>query len=244
MKSRCLEFVKKNRKRLLVSAGTLLITLSLVTGGVLVSKGSVFLPGEIYIPCRDDGEFLFIGTKENFVEYYQNPYQDEKVYIEFEYLGETEYSDEEKPNKPWEEVYSGMPAEEMEEEIIQTVDRKLEAVYYFVPLEPGEYSYKPEGEWIRDDERLIRVVLSEKEEEGKVYYYRLNSEEGCEYQYITDNMKKYFQMEWKEYFDILVDGKEIPAVYYYEASPFRSVKVKRYTHLRNCTAWEGKVRQF
>ncbi len=189
-------------------------------------KGVVIKPGFEYWPYGG-GEFYFKGSVEDFIELYENPYQDEKVYLEFEYLGKQEgdFYAEWDILTPEETIYKV----DNNAHIIMAVGRKLERVYYFLPISEHKYltSKEKELEEYREENniRKVRVVLSQiKEDQDTLYYYRVEFPEDEEYSYEKNMANKSVAAEY----DVLIEGKEIPAIYLNSMQNYGSVWVERY----------------
>lgn len=191
-----------------------------------------------------DGSFTYEGSVEDFVALYQNPYSDDRTYVDFEYLGMQQTFEE---TDTWTLLYPGengidelnfqwrglvIPASENDENYYTIIvrNRKLEKVYFFSPLRGLDCFFLPNE--VREDEkykeenkiREVRVVLGEEENGEKLYYYRVKFPETEKYSY-EKNPK--WGSELKKY-DVLVEEKEIPAIYFYKVQEEGYVKAKRY----------------
>ena len=214
------QFVQKFLLSIFLLMNLLLIWFT-VWGLILWANGMVIKPGCVYIPYSKYRAF-FKGTEEEFVKNYENPYSNEKVYLDFEYLGKVR--DQRRRWKwtlldPKTDDFLNMNQLYHEEEsdcyIIAVWGGGLEKVYYFLPIEQRRFFTKEElaEEEIRDREkqRIVRVVLrkldAEEEEKDVVYFYKVKIPQNDGYVYISDRVTRSAYLKY----DVLVGNKEIPA---------------------------------
>ena len=203
-----------------------------------------------YIPYSDK-EFYFRGNKEYLEEMYENPYQDEKVELEFTCIKKKEIDGYYYPR--WIMLHKNPTEEEKKQYdywemwnletkndtcLIAVKGGGLKRVYYFLPVkDTGTLSregIQEEKDCQEKHIRKIRVVLDsldsdEAEDADMICYYRVKLPEGDKYHY--EKVVDY--NSYKEY-DVLIDGKEIPA-YFLTTSNESEVTVSRYIKTRNYT---------
>lgn len=224
---------ERNRRRVilewLVPIGVMLILLMMK----VEFKGNyILIPRQAEI----DG-YWYIGSVEQFIAQYENPYQDRRVYLE---VGTAEeYTEEEMETVGW--SYN----EEQELLSIVTYERKLEGLYYMEQFSEEEcessnlHSFELKKRQKIDagkrmngkENRNYRVVLSEEVYENTVftYYTEQKVEYMPTYEKLGIGYANEIQRDIEEY-DILVQGKEIPAYFLSMVDIYGLVKVEPYTH--------------
>lgn len=253
---------ERNRRRFilewLVPIGVMLILLVMK----VEFKGNyILIPRQAEI----DG-YWYVGSVEQFIAQYENPYQDRRVYLEVG-AAEEEYTEEERDTVDL-DYY---PEEKLLTVI--TYERKLEGLYYMEQFSEEEcessnlHSFELKKRQEIDagkkksgkESRNYRAVLSEEIYENTVFTYCIKTK----VKYDPTNWHKGFWwgnnfgisytheiLRDIEEYDVLVQGKEIPAYFLGMIDTYGIVKVEPYTHFwgeneYECwpERWQGEVRK-
>lgn len=210
---------------------------------VLVFVVKVDVKGKYFIVPRMaqiDG-YWYLGSVEEFIKQYENPYQDKRVYLEPELVGEEEA---EEPIQTVDWTYY----EKKDLLVITTYERKLESFYYMKPYSEAEcnssnlHSFEltkrkkiDAGKRNGKEGAQYRAVLSEKVIENTVFTYNIETDLKYlpVYWFPSDEFGIGYACKLKrdiEKYDILVQGKEIPAYFLGMVDRYGIVKVEPYTH--------------
>lgn len=185
----------------------------------------------IYQNEKIDG-YLFFGNVEAFIEQYEIPYQEKRQYFDIEQVSENRAEGK--------SVVDWYYLEDEKKLIITTYGRKLEAFYYLEPYNEQEcmssnsHSFELTKRMELNKEMRVgeyRAVLSLETYSDTVFQYSVRADltfPPFRFETYDSHGRK-----WKrdiEKYDILIEGKEIPAYFLGMVKYYGIIKVEPFTH--------------
>ncbi len=177
--------------------------------------------------------YWFIGGVSDFIKSFDNPYQGKRSYLTYEFI-DKRIAD---CNEGFEMYYDN----DEECYMLLTKERKLEALYYLDDFTEEEANSSNKhsvdiSKQYSEEYKTYRVVLSSNRYENMIFYYKVTSE------ILYNGYEDYIYNPYDrrlEYYDILIDDKEIPAYFLGMVDSFGIVKVEPYLHY-----WGGNVFEY
>ncbi len=199
------------------------------------------LPEGFIVKDLDLKRYFYFGSIEQFVKSYENPYQSDRNYMEFEYLGEKENTKQ--ADFVWKFVVedTDFKIDTNSYWLICTSERKLENIYYLNLLNKDEINktvHKKELQQLQRNlsesyTRVGRIVLGNQVDNHKVYFYAVKKPEFL--LSFTENVEGY---------DLLIDNKEIPAYFLDSLHKRPWLIVDSHTHFWGELDYDEKVHKF
>ncbi len=197
--------------------------------GIIVMNVTVIKGGIVIRRAADIDGYWYIGGLSQFIEEYENPYEDKRHYLDFTYISEGKLEKEQ-------EGYDWYYNEKEEYYMIKTYERKLESIYYVEPFGPMEWEesnlHKSDLEkfslyYTREQRREYRTVLSSEEYKNQYFCYKI---EYLPFGFNGNVTVHGYEIRDIEEYDIKIGGKEIPAYFLGMVEKFGIIKVEPYTH--------------